>query len=384
MTDIEILDTTLREGEQCYGIFFPIEVKKQLALLLNEIGVDFIEVGHPAAAPSIKKAVSEIVKLNLQSRLIAHARLDNDEIRLVKDLGLKWVGLFSGINDRSQSKYNITKKAIFKKVEGAVSFAKALGLSIKFTCEDASRTKLSDLVDFYMHLLSLGIDRFSYADTLGILRPQDIVKIRNLINEQIPFKLLHFHFHDDFGFATRNAIKASECGARCIDTSVLGIGERMGLVDLESILAYLNRKSHKENKIIRYNAATIRKAISLVESCINYDHFEDRRFAHKSGIHINGIIKDSANYEPIAPELDGSERLLVLSKLIGKSGLRVILSRCGFEYDHRKLQSMLEQVKAEDMLELADIDEIRRYFIGKGLGQAGSIKADQRVIKCNV
>ncbi len=367
MTETEILDTTLREGEQCFGIFFPIEIKKQITLLLSEIGVDFIEVGHPAAAPSIQEAVSEIVKLNLRSRLIAHARLDDDEIRLVKDLGLQWVGLFAGINGRSQRKYNLSRQAIFKKVSNAVSRAKTLGLSIKFTCEDASRTDISELMEFYSHLASLGVDRLSYADTLGILQPQDIERIRTLINEQVPFNLLHFHFHDDFGFADQNAVKTIECGARCVDASVSGIGERMGLVSLESILAFLNEKSEKENKVVKYNTAPVREAVNLVGSCINYDHFEERRFAHKSGIHINGIIKDSANYESISPELAGSERLLVLSKLIGKSGLRLLLSRCGFKYDDQSLRSMLEQVKAENMLELADPEEISRYFIEKGL-----------------
>ena len=81
--DIELLDTTLREGEQCFGVFFPIEVKKQIASLLSEIGIDFIEVGHPAAAPSIEQAISEIVKLNIKSKLVAHARLDKGEIRKV-------------------------------------------------------------------------------------------------------------------------------------------------------------------------------------------------------------------------------------------------------------------------------------------------------------
>jgi isopropylmalate/homocitrate/citramalate synthase len=365
--EIEILDTTLREGEQCYGIFFPIEIKKQLALVLNKIGVNFIEVGHPAAAPSIKEAVSEIVKLNLQSKIIAHARLCNDEIRLVKDLGLRWVGLFCGINDRSQRKYNATKQAILKKVDNAVSCAKALGLSIKFTCEDASRTEITDLVEFYGHLAALGVERLSYADTIGIMRPHDIERLRTLISPRLPFDLLHFHFHNDFGFANRNAIKAMECGARCIDTSVLGIGERMGLVSLEFILSVLNRKNDTDDKAGNNNDASAGEAVKLVESCINYEHFKNRQFAHKSGIHIHGIIKDSANYEPTAPGFNGPRRVLVLSKLIGRSGLQLLLSRCGFKNDGKNLQFMLEQVKSEDTLELSDLEDIRMYFIGKGV-----------------
>ncbi|HYA85878.1 MAG TPA: hypothetical protein VEI57_02280 [Nitrospirota bacterium] len=365
--DIEVLDTTLREGEQCYGVFFPIDVKKKIALLLDEIGVSFIEVGHPAAAPSIGQAISEIVKLKLRSRLIAHARLDNDEIRLVHDLGLRWVGLFSGISERSQRKYRLTRQALYHKVEKAVSCAKALGLFVKFTCEDASRTSIPDLIEFYSHLASLGVERMSYADTLGMLRPSDLERTKRLFDGKIPFHELHFHFHDDFGYAYRNALKAIECGARCIDATLLGIGERMGLVSLERILATLNRSSRKGGSVTSYNVDAVGEAVALVDSCINYEHFRDRRFAHKSGIHINGIIKDASHYEPIDPERHGFERLVVLSKFIGKSGLCMLLSRCGFKHDERNLRLMLEQIKSDDNLELADLEEIRRYFIGKGL-----------------
>ena len=165
---MEILDTTLREGEQCYGVFFPIETKKRLACLLDEMGVDFIEVGHPAAAPSIQQAVAEIAALPLNSRLIAHARLDKDEIRMVRELGLAWVGLFSGINTLSLKRYGLTRRAVYERISASVLYAKELGLSVRFTCEDASRTDRNELAELYGHLKELGADRLSYADTVGI------------------------------------------------------------------------------------------------------------------------------------------------------------------------------------------------------------------------
>ena len=360
----EILDTTLREGEQCYGVFFPVEIKKRIAILLDKIGVDFIEVGHPAAAPSIRQAVSEIAKLNLRARLIGHARLHTDEIRLVRELGLRWVGLFCGINEKSRKKYNLSKQEIYKKTADAVGLAKELGLSIKFTCEDASRTEPGELIAFYEHLLSLGVDRLSYADTVGTLRPDDIEKTIALINDRVPFSSLHFHFHNDFGFAEESAVKAIQCGAQCIDTSILGIGERAGLVSLERVLAFLNGKNCKE-----YRIAPLREAAGLVRSCINQEHYQNRRFAHKSGIHINGTIKDPTNYEPMEPDSAGSKRILVLSKLIGRSGLKTILSRHGFHQPEHDLASLLREIKLEDMLELAGPEEICRYFMERGWRQ---------------
>ncbi len=358
----EILDTTLREGEQCYGVFFPIDVKKRIASLLDGIGVDFIEVGHPAAAPSIREAVSEIVKLDLRPRLAAHARLDKNEIRLVKELGVQWVSLFCGINERSRRRYGLSKQELFKKAGDVVAYAKALGLSVKFGCEDASRTGARDLEEFYSFLTSLGVERLSYADTLGALRPQDIVKLYSLINDQLPFSRLNLHLHNDFGFAFKNAVKAIEYGCRCIDVSVSGIGERMGLVPLEQVLAYLCRKGRRP-----YKVELVQELIDVVARCINQDRFRKRRFAHKSGIHIHGVVKDSTNYELFDPRETGRDRLFVLSKLIGKTGLQMLLSNYGFRSDELGLRSLLEQIKANDSLELAEPEEIQNYFLEQGL-----------------
>jgi len=201
------------------------------------------------------------------------------------------------------------------------------------------------------------VDRLSYADTLGILTPQAVERIRSAIESSMPFNMLHFHFHNDFGRAFDNAVAAAENGARCIDASLLGIGERMGLVPLESVLAFLQGKSNKE-----YKPAPLWEAIELVRSRINQDHYKNRRFAHKSGIHINGTIKDPATYEPFKPDIAGAKRIYVLSKLIGRSGLRMISSRCGLELDDEELDEILEQVKSDEFLETADDREITLYL----------------------
>ena len=353
---LEILDTTLREGEQCFGVFFSIETKKRLALLLDEIGVDFIEVGHPAAAPSIRRAASEIARLDLRPRLVGHARLDRDEIRLVRDLGLPWVGLFSGISELSLKRYGMSKQAVYDRAGEAVRYAKELGLRVKFTCEDASRTDVYDVVAFYAYLHALGVDRLSYADTLGILTSRAVEQLHAGIEKRMPFSVLHFHFHNDFGRALDNAVAAAECGARCIDASILGIGERMGLAPLEKLLVLAKGGGRG------YRPEKLAKAIELVAGSINYDHFAQRHFAHKSGIHINGVLKDPVGYEPVDPASRGGRRLLVLSKLIGRSGLRLIALRCGFELDGEELDESLEQVKSDEFLETADDREIARYL----------------------
>jgi len=359
---MEILDTTLREGEQCYGVFFPIETKKRLACLLDEMGVDFIEVGHPAAAPSIRQAVAEIAALPLNSRLIAHARLDSDEIRTVRKLGLSWVGLFSGINLLSLKRYGLTRSAVYERISASIQYAKELGLLVRFTCEDASRTDRSELAELYGRLQELGADRLSYADTVGTDTPDRIADLQKSLAGFLSFDSLHFHFHNDLGRAFSNAVTAIGLGAQCVDTSLLGIGERAGVVALEDLLAWSKQGATRTGNIGSNYTEQLKLARELVADSINHRHFEQRAFAHKSGLHIHGILQDPVHYEPVDPALSGHHRLIVLSKLMGRAGLRNVLSRYGIEDNDWNLKRILDRIKSEEFLELADAQEIGAYL----------------------
>ena len=375
---MEILDTTLREGEQCYGVFFPIETKKRLACLLDDMGVAFIEVGHPAAAPSIRQAVAEIAALPLNSRLIAHSRLDREEIRTVRELGLSWIGLFSGINTLSLNRYGLTRRAAYERISAAILTAKELGLSVRFTCEDASRTDRNELAELYGHLQELGTDRLSYADTVGTDTPARIAGLQKSLSGVLPFEALHFHFHNDLGNALANAVTAIGLGAQCIDASILGIGERAGLVALEDILALSKQGKARQEKVGREYEEPLRVARELISGSINQHHFKQRAFAHKSGIHIHGILQDPNHYEPEDPVLTGGNRLIVLSKLMGRAGLRSVLSRFGIEVSEGNLMRVLDRIKSDEFLELADAREIGAYldqFLSDILATSGNTMA---------
>jgi len=359
---MEILDTTLREGEQCFGVFFPIEAKIRLACLLDEMGIDFIEVGHPAAAPSIRQAAVEIAALPLSARLIAHARLDRNEIRSVRELGLSWIGLFSGVNALSLKRYGLTRRALFDRISASVLFAKELGLSVRFTCEDASRTDQNELVELYGHLRELGTDRLSYSDTVGTDTPASIADLQRGLSGVLPFDALHFHFHNDLGRAFENAVTAIRLGAQCIDASILGIGERAGIVALEDLLALSDKGGACAEQTGRAYENSLKRAQELVSDSINRGHYEQRAFAHKSGIHIHGILQDPVHYEPADPALSGRNRLVVLSKLIGRAGLRNVLSRAGIDDNDENIRRILNRIKSEEFLELADAQEIGAYL----------------------
>jgi 2-isopropylmalate synthase len=376
---MEILDTTLREGEQCYGVFFPIETKKRLACLLDEMGVDFIEVGHPAAAPSIRQAAVEIAALPLRARLIAHARLDRDEIRTVRELGLSWIGLFSGINALSLKRYGLTRRTVNERISESIRYAKELGLSVRFTCEDASRTDRNELAELYGHLQELGTDRLSYADTVGTDTPARIAGLRRSLAGVLPFDKLHFHFHNDLGHAFSNAVAAVGFGAQCIDASILGIGERAGVVALEDLLSLLKNGEARTDQY----AEPLKLARELVADSINQRHFEQRAFAHKSGLHIHGILHDPMNYEHVDPALSGRHRWIVLSKLIGRAGLRNMLSRFGIEHDDGKFMWILDRIKSDEFLELADAQEIGDYLEQFRSAARDSCYPDHNFITCS-
>ncbi len=363
---MEVLDTTLREGEQCCGVFFPAEVKVRLARLLDEAGVDFIEVGHPAAAPSIREAARAIGRLDLRTRRIAHARLVRDEILLVRELGLAWVGLFSGINGRSLRRYGLSRQAAMERITGSVRQAQDLGLSVRFTCEDASRTGASELLDLYGRLRELGVDRMSYADTVGTDTPERLEQLSQRFGTHLPFSLLHFHFHDDRGRALQNAVRAAALGARCIDGSVLGIGERAGIVPLEYLLALRAGRDAPGEAGPSSSGEAIRSARAVVASSIDRGRFSIRRFAHKSGIHIHGVCSDPRQYEHALPGAAGGKRLIVLSKLIGRTGLRLLLARHGLTMGEEAIDRLCRTVKSDELLELAEPREIVSYLERSG------------------
>ena len=362
MDAVELLDTTLREGEQCYGVFFSLSTKLRLARLLDQSGVTFIEVGHPAAAPSIRGAAAGISRLELRAQLIGHARLDDSEIRLVRELGLPWVGLFSGINGLSLARYALGHAAVLERIRRSVTAAKELGLSVRFTCEDASRTGAGELTELFGRLREWGADRMSYADTVGIDTPGRLEELCRRFAGTVPFEALHFHFHNDRGRAFANAVRAAGLGARCIDASIMGVGERMGIVQLEDMLPWSDGAPASGPADLPARAAAVRTAAALVASSIDGSRFRHRRFAHKSGIHVHGVCSDPRHYEADDPAASGSPRLIVLSKLIGRTGLRALLARHGFEADEQGLGRLLGIVKSDDLLELADPEEIVRYF----------------------
>ena len=203
---VEILDTTLREGEQSRGVFFTLKQKIKIAEKLDEFGIDYIELGHPISSKSVFKAVSTIASMGLKAQTLAHARARRGDIDAVRDCGTKWIGIFSGINKYSL-KYRLhsNRKKAVGDILDSIKYAKDAGLKVRFTCEDASRTDRNELNNLYSKTVDAGADRISIADTVGILTPARTTELVSDIRKHINADI-HVHFHNDFAYQLQSPL----------------------------------------------------------------------------------------------------------------------------------------------------------------------------------
>ena len=236
---IQILDSTLREGEQTPGVSFTSEQKVAIAKRLDAFGVDFIELGHPAVSPDVYEAVEVLNDLDLNAIKMAHGRAVKSDINDAVAIGVPWMGIFFGTSPLSlKHKFNVIKSEALKRIESTVKYGKDKELKLRFTAEDASRTDLDFLVEVGQLVQKSGADRFSLADTVGCLTPTKTKKLVGRIVSEIDLPI-HVHCHNDFGMATANALSAMEAGAQCVDVTVNGLGERCGLPPLSEVTTAL-------------------------------------------------------------------------------------------------------------------------------------------------
>lgn len=325
---VEILDTTLREGEQSRGVFFTLKQKITIAEKLDEFGVDYIELGHPVVSKSIFKAVATIANIGLKAQTFAHARANKTDILAAKRCSTKWVGIFSGINKYSlRYRLHLNKQEAINNIIDSIKYAKDIGLKVRFTCEDASRTDRNELIYLYTEAVRAGADRISVADTVGILTPSQTSELISDIRKNISADI-HVHFHNDFGLAIANALAAYESNARVIDVTINGIGERAGIVSLVEVCMALNQLYGIKN------AWCFKKLpeLSRIVSCFTKSPLEYSRpivgrnaFSHKSGIHCAAVLEQPKSYEPFSAEFLGRERSIVISKLSGNNSLKSVL-----------------------------------------------------------
>lgn len=371
---LEILDTTLREGEQTPYVNFTVEEKIKIAKMLDRVGVDMIEAGDPSVSPNVARAIECIASLDLRAEIVAHSTATRAGIDHARSCGANRVAIFYATSRiHLDSKLHKTEKEALAIIQEHVCYAKSLGLKVRYTPEDATRTDFDYLVEVCNTALKAGADRISFADTLGIMQPHTMFERVERLRKKLLPCTIDLHCHDDYGLALANAMAGIRAGANCIHTTVNGMGERTGIPDLaETILAFHNLEGAE-----KYNIQPLVELSSYLEKVSGFFLAPNKpitgqnAFSHKSGVHTNGILKDPRTYEPFDPSILGRERKIVIDKYTGKSAVAARLDEYGIEVSAAELEVIVTRIKnmgdQRKQLFDADILEIAEQVTGREL-----------------
>lgn len=345
---IYIVDTTLRDGEQTAGVVFANQEKVTIASMLSDVGVDQLEVGIPAMGGDEKEAIKEIVKRNKKSSIMAWNRAVIKDIEQSIDCGVDAVAISISVSDiHIKHKLKTSRAWVLESMVTAVEYAKKNGLYVSVNGEDASRADRDFLVEFINIAKAAGADRFRYCDTVGIMQPFKIREDINYLFEKTGFDI-EMHTHNDFGMATANAIGGLMGGATHVGVTVNGLGERAGNAALEEVLMALmfvyDYKGDIDTKMFREVSEYVSRASGRIlpvwKAIVG-----DNMFAHESGIHADGAIKNPKNYEAFDPDIVGSQRQIVIGKHSGRAGIINKFKEYGIELDSESSQVILEMVR---------------------------------------
>jgi homocitrate synthase len=369
---LEILDTTLREGEQTPYVNFTIDEKLEIARLLDQIGVDMIEAGDPSVSPNIFRAIERISMLGLKAEIIAHSIASRGSIDKAKACGADRVAIFYATSKiHLDAKLHKTQAQALEIIREHIAYARSLGLKVRYTPEDATRTEFEFLVQVCNAAIEAGADRISFADTLGIMQPQDMYERVSALRERLLPCKIDLHCHNDYGLALANAMAGIRGGADCIHTTVNGLGERTGIPDLaETIVAF-----HNLEEVTKFNVLPLMSISTYLENVSGFFMAPNKpitgqnAFTHKSGVHTNGILKDPQTYEPFNPALLGRERKIVIDKYTGKSAVASRLEEYGIEVSPAELEVIVTRIKnlGDNRKQLFDTDiiEIAEHVTGR-------------------
>lgn len=346
---IYIVDTTLRDGEQTAGVVFANEEKLAIATMLSELGVDQLEVGIPAMGGDEKEAIKRIVKKNMKSSIMAWNRPVISDINESIDCGVDAVAISISVSDiHIQNKLRTSREWVLEKMVKAVEYAKKNGLYVSVNGEDASRADQEFLVKFMKIAKEAGADRFRYCDTVGVMEPFRIEKQIKYLHENTDIDI-EMHTHNDFGMATANAIAGVRGGASHVGLTVNGLGERAGNAALEEVLMAfkyvygmeLDVDTTKFREISQYVSRASGRVLPKWKAIVGTN-----MFAHESGIHADGAIKNPKNYEAFDPKAVGLERQIVIGKHSGKAALLNKFSEYNIDLTEEEAKEMLPMVRS--------------------------------------
>ena len=356
---IYVFDTTLRDGEQSPGATLTAEEKLVVADALVELGVDIIEAGFPAASPGDFEAVRNIAQRAKGVSVAGLARTNKGDIEraaeAVRRSDAPRIHTFIATSDiHLEHKLRMTRDEVLDRVEAMVALAKSFISDVEFSAEDATRSDWDFLVEVFGRAIKAGATTLNVPDTVGYTTPLEYVALIEHLKANVPGiekAIISVHCHDDLGMATANTLAAIQAGARQIEVTMNGIGERAGNTSLEeAVMALATRGSQFADGHTRVRTERLVPTSRLVSSLTgivvqpNKAIVGANAFAHEAGIHQDGMLKNRTTYEIMNPSDVGWEGTsLVLGKHSGRAGFRSALQDLGLRLDQEQLQEAYER-----------------------------------------
>ena len=361
---IEIFDTTLRDGEQVPGCKLNTEQKLIIAERLDELGIDIIEAGFPISSPGDFESVSEISKLVRKAKVCGLTRANKKDIDTAAE-ALKYAKrprIHTGIgtsDSHIKYKFNSTREDIIERATEAVRYAKTYVEDVEFYAEDAGRTDNEYLAQVCEAVIKAGATVLNIPDTTGYCLPEEYGQKIKYLRENvkgIEKAVLSCHCHNDLGLATANSIAGAINGARQIECTINGLGERAGNTALEEVVMIL--KQHKDlNLHTDVNSRMLNEMSAMVSDLMGMSVQPNKAivganaFAHSSGIHQDGVIKNRETYEIIDPaEVGVNASSIILTARSGRSALAYRFKHIGYEVTKNELDYLYQE-----FLKIADL-----------------------------
>ncbi|MBN2331158.1 MAG: homoaconitate hydratase [Candidatus Aenigmarchaeota archaeon] len=342
--DIKIHDTTLRDGEQMPGVVFSPKQKIELATLLSDFGVSYIEL-MPAVFSEEMMVAKTLVGMGLASKLTASTMLNKDSVDLALECGLECITLFTPLSDIQLDTVGIGRSENLRKSLELVDYALSHGLRVGFAGVDVTRADMEYVLSF-MNALPRRMEYFMVCDTLGCMTPMKAYAFFNEICSKTHLPVC-LHEHNDFGLATANTLMGISAGAEMFSGTFTGIGERAGNAPIEEVVSSL-KFLYDVDLPVKYERMT--EICNMVEKHSEV-RLQDHKpivgrnaFRHESGIHVDALLKDADSYEIFNPVLVGQKRTLAVGK---HSGGCIVDFLAGKKYKAKDRYEILKEIKSE-------------------------------------
>jgi len=345
---IEVLDTTLRDGEQTPGVSLSPEEKLRIAKALDGLGVDYIEAGSAATSPGEAESIKLIAGERLKAKVLSFSRVMEKEVDLCRTCDVDGLFLVAPTSESHlKFKLKTTPGEFLNRIEKVVQYCRDSGLYIDLCCEDGSRSEVAYLKQI-LDRVGDRIDRLTIADTIGASTPEKMTSFFEGLSEHRKMSY-GVHCHDDLGLAVANTIASVKAGADTVNVTINGLGERAGNAPLEEVVASLELLYGYKTDI---KTERIFKTSRLVEDLMgvavqpNKALVGKNAFMHESGIHVDGLLKHLDTYEFVRPEYVGRKKVFRFGKHVGGKGLKAILDDLKITVTEEQFKKIFDEIKS--------------------------------------